>query len=74
MGWLGWSEDQALAADVNAIQAGYAGKMDMLRMCFGSGEPAAPSKRHKGPPTGGGGKPVKISAAAFDAVFGDKGR
>lgn len=44
MGWLGWSEDQALAADVNAIAAGYAGKLDMLKAVFGSSEetPADP--------------------------------
>ncbi|TPM39379.1 hypothetical protein FJ951_27110 [Mesorhizobium sp. B2-2-3] len=30
IGWLQWTEVQALNADVNAIQVGYAGKLDMF--------------------------------------------
>lgn len=30
LGWLGWTEEQALRADVNAIQIGYDGKVDLF--------------------------------------------
>lgn len=30
MGWLGWTEAQALSADVNAIAIAYEGRLDML--------------------------------------------
>lgn len=30
LGWLGWDEKAALRSDVNAIQIGYAGKVDMF--------------------------------------------
>ncbi|MGX5827362.1 hypothetical protein [Mesorhizobium sp. 43Arga] len=39
MGWLGWTEEQALRADVNAIICGLNGRGDMissvLRAVFG---------------------------------------
>jgi hypothetical protein len=38
LGWLGWSEEQALSADVNAILVGYRGKVDMLTAIFGSAD------------------------------------
>jgi hypothetical protein len=44
LGWLGWSEEQALSADVNAILVGYRGKTDMLRQIFGSAEDDDPAK------------------------------
>jgi hypothetical protein len=30
MGWLGWSEQQALSADVNSIMVAMEGKLEML--------------------------------------------
>lgn len=42
MGWLGWSEQQAMVADVNAILVGYAGKIAMLRAVFGGDDPEEP--------------------------------
>jgi len=44
LGWLGWSEQQASTADVNAILVGYSGKTAMLRAVFGSDEQEAPEK------------------------------
>lgn len=43
MGWLGWTEEQALSSDVNAIEVGMRGKVAMLQAIFGSGkdDPAA---------------------------------
>lgn len=49
LGWLGWSEDQALGADVNAIMVGFAGKSDMLGKIFG-GAPETAAEPEAGPP------------------------
>lgn len=38
LGWLGWSEEQALSADVNAIIVGMNGRWAMLDAVFGSDE------------------------------------
>jgi hypothetical protein len=38
MGWLGWSERQALDTTIPAILTAYEGRMDMLKAIFGSGE------------------------------------
>ncbi len=38
LGWLGWSEEQTLAADVNAIIIGMHGRWDMLKTMFGGDE------------------------------------
>ena len=56
MGWLGWSEEQTLSSDVNAILVGMRGKVQMLRAVFGGAEQ----------------KPVAelTTAEAFDQVFG----
>jgi hypothetical protein len=35
MGWLGWSESDALAADVNAILVAMQGRVAMLKAVFG---------------------------------------
>ncbi len=45
LGWLGWSEQQAMAADVNAILVGYSGKVSMLRAVFGGSEDAEQPER-----------------------------
>jgi hypothetical protein len=63
MGWLGWTETEALSADVNTIQVAMRGKVAMLRAIFGGGESeqAAPS----GPET----SPRPMSPELFDALF-----
>jgi hypothetical protein len=38
LGWLGWTEEEALVADVNAILVAHAGKLDMLRIAFGGSD------------------------------------
>lgn len=38
LGWLGWSEEQAMRADVNTIQVAMRGRVRMLKAIFGSGE------------------------------------
>lgn len=38
MGWLGWTEDQALSADVNAIEVAMRGKVAMLQAIFGASD------------------------------------
>ena len=58
MGWLGWSEDQALRADVNAIEVAFIGKRSMLRAIYGGPE----EPQEVGP----------MTADRFDAMFGDE--
>lgn len=43
MGWLGWTQEQAMRADVNAIEIAMEGRIDMLRTVWGS-------KKEKKPP------------------------
>lgn len=59
LGWMGWTEEQALRTDVNAIQAAYEGRCDMFRALFGSGEPAASTVVSSQP----------MTAELFDAMF-----
>src|SRR5690606_10932068 len=42
LGWLGWTEEQALAADVNAIQVAYEGRLDMFEFVGWIKREAAP--------------------------------
>jgi len=60
LGWLGWSEDAALGADVNAIIVGMNGRAAMLRAMFGGEEPAAPAATTTARP---------LSPELFDALF-----
>lgn len=36
MGWLGWTERATLSADVNSIVLAREGRMELLKMIFGS--------------------------------------
>lgn len=46
MGWLGWSEPIAMAADVNSISLALEGRGSLLKSIFGSGEDkSAPRRR-----------------------------
>ena len=61
LGWLGWTEQQALATDVNAIAIALEGRMQMFetvgwikRADGGRAEPAA----------------AEITPELFDAMFG----
>lgn len=38
MGFLGWTYDQVENTPFGAIETAYEGRMEMLRMCFGSGD------------------------------------
>ncbi|WP_044550014.1 hypothetical protein [Mesorhizobium japonicum] len=62
MGWLGWTEEQTLRADVNAILAGLNGRGDMIDsiICAVFGEPEKPAIEITAQP---------ISEAYFDAMF-----
>lgn len=62
MGWLGWTEEQALATDVNAITAAHRGRVAMLRATFGSSEPASGDANLRSESV--------MSPALYDAVFG----
>lgn len=39
MGWLGWTEREAMRADVNAIEIAMEGKIDMLVSIHGKSKP-----------------------------------
>lgn len=45
MGWLGWTPDQAMGADVNAIIIALEGRHEMLGAIFGTKEKPGESKR-----------------------------
>ncbi len=62
MGWLGWTEEQALAADVNAIVVAHRGRVAMLKAVFGSSEEAPGDKHLRSESI--------ITPALYDAVFG----
>lgn len=47
MGWLGWSPDVALAADVNLVQIALASRSDLLSVIFGSGKPKTDKAKNK---------------------------
>lgn len=62
LGWLGWTEEQLFYSDLNSIALGLAGKKDMLRYVFGTGEDDKSIVR------GRDGKPVPLSARLFDSL------
>ena len=70
LGWLGWTEEQALASDVNAIVVAYGGRTDMLRWIFGSSEEesAAPAPQT----TAEMKQPQTVTPTLFKALFGHK--
>lgn len=43
LGWLGWSVEQALSSDVNAIAVGMSGRVAMFRAIFGTAEKPEPT-------------------------------
>lgn len=49
MGWLGWTPDALASADVNAILAGYEGRIGMIRAVFGGSEEDGPPEKTKAP-------------------------
>jgi type IV secretory pathway VirJ component len=42
LGWLGWSEEETLSADMNAIEVAHAGRVAMLSAIFGGGKEDKP--------------------------------
>ena len=64
MGWLGWTESEALSADVNTIQVAMRGKVAMLRAIFGGGEPDDQPATAKVKVS-----PRKMTPDLFNAIF-----
>ena len=60
LGYLGWSEPQALAADVNAILVGYEGVLHKIHYIYGTPEPERVSPNGAHPP---------LTPGAFDKTF-----
>lgn len=42
MGWLGWSEDQLMRADVNSIELALEGRTELLQAIFGKADDPPP--------------------------------
>jgi hypothetical protein len=38
MGWLGWSPEQTMAADINIVRMALDSKIDLLQKVYGSGK------------------------------------
>lgn len=47
-GWLGWTPDQVLDADMTDVELAYGGKVKMLQACYGGG---TTSKADVAPPS-----------------------
>lgn len=62
MGWLGWTEQQALDTSIESIRLAYEGRVDLLKSIFG-GKDDPPSGRRRV-------SKRKASAKLFDALFG----
>src|SRR3990167_6359637 len=73
LGWMGWTEDEVLRCDINALNLAHLGRVDMLQAIFGK-PPGTSMPR----PKGGGDKEATLpplTPQAFDTVFGKpKGR
>jgi len=48
-GWLGWSEREALHANMSSILIAYHGRIGMLKAIFGGGEDKAPTMSRSTP-------------------------
>lgn len=62
-GWLGWTEEQALATRMTTIAAAYEGRLDMLKAIFGSGEGDKPKNKVSAKVTD-----TKAMQKVFDAI------
>lgn len=71
MGWLGWTPEVALAADVNAIIMALEGRKELLSMIFGSGKPDAQQSTQK--PRGATVDQYKSMTAGHNARWRRKG-
>ena len=74
LGWLGWSEEQTLYSDINAIMVGFSGRVKMVQamqgidpFSDGSETPKlkGPKARHIPPPD----KLRPLTPEIFDAMF-----
>lgn len=82
VGWLGWSEEYALQANVNTIHLGFEGRLDMLKSIFGGGskssgdEATPPSQLQEITPDMNittvpkdvHGKPITLTTSLFDSL------
>lgn len=69
------SQDQLESSDLNALIIARKGRQDMLRALFGAEEEqptSTPKLDPNKPITGGGGKPIAFTPAAFDMLFPGK--
>lgn len=76
LGWLGWTPEQTLYADVNAIIIGFYGRNKMLMAMQGVDPWAEPQQPERRPPANGKVRSVPspdklppLTPEAFDAMF-----
>ncbi len=65
MGWVGWTEEQVLATDMQSIEAAYRGRLEMLQALAGKQIQPAKVETVEG-------KPRPMTPDLFAAVFGGK--
>lgn len=71
LGWLDWTEERTLYADVNAIEVGIAGKLEMFEM-LGLITTKSKMRNSSSSPLDARGKPIVISPKMFDTLFDRK--
>jgi hypothetical protein len=64
MGWVGWTEEQTLATDMQSIEAAYRGRHEML--CSLAGKEIQPAKVESVQPV------MTMTPQLFTAMFGRK--
>lgn len=67
IGWFGWSEERVLYADINAIEVGIAGRLELFEV-IGLITPKS-KKAPAGPPLDARGRPITITPKMFDQMF-----
>jgi hypothetical protein len=65
-GWIGWSEEQTLDASMPAIEAAYAGRIELLQAIFGKPKEQEGQPRRKLTPAEMGGA-LKMAFRGFMA-------
>ena len=71
IGWLDWPEERVLHADVNAIEVGIAGKLELFEV-LGLITTKDKRRARNGPALDARGRPILMTPATFDRMF-DRG-
>lgn len=63
-GWLGWTQEQTLATDVNYINEAYDGRIAMFQALFGSSDDSPKKKKPRV-----SGEQIKLYAKTHNALL-----